>query len=535
MLVALVGTAGTARAQLLDNPPASDAPAAEQQQATPAEKIVEVRVEGNRRVEAEAVKRALKQKVGEPFDGNRTGDDLRSLWSLNYFSDIQLLVQHLPNGVAYVIRVEERPAIREVRLQGNEELSKDDFKDTIDLRPFSILDLEAVLRNEKKIQEKYVEKGYFLSEVHHRIDKVPGTNEVDVVYVIRENSKVMVKEIRLIGAEKVPVDDIKGQMATKEGSFLSFVTNEGLYREELFQRDIAVIQSVYYDRGFINVKVDKPNVSISPDKRFIYITVKIEEGESYKIGKLDFSGDLLVEKDELRRLMGSRENETFNRTQLSKDILAVTDIYYDRGYAYANVTPVTQVNADNKTIDLTFDLQKGRQVSIERIEVTGNSKTRDKVIRRELRVYEGELFSGTGMRHSKNRVMALGFFETVEVTHKPGSDDSKVIVQVEVKEKATGTFQLGLGFSNVENFVFTAQVQQQNFLGWGQSVSAAIQWSSLRQLLQFSYFDPYFLDTPFIFSADAYRQQADYLGFLRNATGGTLNFGYRFDNVAPAL
>jgi outer membrane protein insertion porin family len=171
-------------------------------------------------------------------------------------------------------------------------------------------------------------------------------------------------------------------------------------------------------------------------------------------------------------------------------------------------------------------VQKGQPVSIERIEIVGNSKTRDKVIRREMRVYEGELFSGTGLRRSKERVTALGFFETVEVTHKPGADQSHVVVQVDVKEKATGTFQLGLGFSNVENFIFTAQVSQQNFLGWGQSVSASVQWSALRSFLQLSFYDPYFFDTNFIFSADLYKQQADYFGFLRNATGGDLNLGY---------
>jgi outer membrane protein insertion porin family len=499
------------------------------------DRVLDVRVEGNRRVEAEAIRRALRTQVGRPFDRARTADDLRALWALGYFSDVQLLVQRVPAGVVYVVRVEERPAIREVKLEGNEELGKDDFKEAIDLKPFSILDADAVRRTQKKIQDKYVDKGYFLAEVTHRLDKVPGANEVDVVFVIRENSKVMVKEIRLLGVEKAPMEEIKGAMATKEGGFLSFLTNEGTYREELFQRDLAMIQAAYYDRGFINVKVDKPQVSISADKKYIYITLRVEEGEPYRIGKLDFQGDLLLPKEELGKLMSSAEGELFNRSKLSKDILALTDAYYDRGYAYANISPLTAVNAEEKTIDLTFGLDKGRQVTVERIEVVGNTKTRDKVIRRELRVYEGELFSGTGMRRSKQRVTALGYFETVEVTHRPGSDDSHVVVQVEVKEKATGTFQLGLGFSNVENFVFTAQVQQQNFLGWGQSVSASVQWSSLRQLLQFSYFDPYFLDTHYILSVDVYRQQADYLGFLRNATGGTANIGYRFDQVSPLL
>jgi outer membrane protein insertion porin family len=327
---------------------------------------------------------------------------------------------------------------------------------------------------------------------------------------------------------KVPVEDLKGAMFTREGGLLSFLTSEGNYREEVFQRDLIILQSAYYDRGFINVKIDKPQIAISPDKRYIYITIKVEEGEPHKIGKLDFSGDLLASKEKLHSLMISREGEVFNRSKLSRDIAAITDIYLDQGYANANIIPVTQVRQDELLVDLTFDIQKGRQAYIERIDIRGNTKTRDKVIRRELRVYEGELFSGTGLRRSKERVTALGFFETVEVQHKPGSDDSRVLIEVTVKEKPTGTFQVGLGFSNVENFIFTAQVAQNNVLGWGQTASLSAQVSSLRSFFQFSFFDPYFLDTNYVFSFDLFRIQADYGGFLRESTGGDINLGYHF-------
>jgi outer membrane protein insertion porin family len=517
------------------------------------DRIVEIRIEGNRRVEREAIVRALKNKVGQVFDREKTTEDLRALWGLNYFSDVQLLIQRLARpGIIYVIRVKERPAVREIKLEGNEELSRDDFKETIDLKAYSILDLDAVRRNAKKIQEKYVEKGYFLAEVTYRLDPVtpgarpseaapvgrrppapfvaPGTDvdQVDVVFVIREHAKVMVKTINLIGVTKAPVDDLKSVMFTKEGGYLSFITGEGTYREEIFQRDLTIIQAAYYDRGFINVKVEKPYIQISADKRYIFISIRIEEGEQFSIGKLEFSGELLVAREQLRRVMTTREGELFNRSKLSRDIGAFTDIYFDQGYAYANITPVTQVHPETRTVDLTFDFQKGNKVYIERIDITGNSKTRDKVIRREMRVYEGELFSGTGLRRSKERITALGFFETVEVNHKPGSDDTKVVVIVEIKEKATGTFQVGLGFSNVENFIFTAQVAQNNFLGWGQTASISLQLSSLRSFAQLSFLDPYFFDTNFVFSADLYKVSADFLGFIRDATGGDVNIGYHF-------
>lgn len=517
LLVVASAAPNVARAQLL-----TDAPAREE-----SDRITEVRVEGNRRVEAAAIARALKQKVGDLFDSSRTADDIRALWALRYFEDVQLLVQRTSAGIAYVVRVAEKPSVRSVVLSGNDELSNDDLKDTVDIKAFTILDIAAIKRNEKKIQDKYVEKGFFLAEVKHELKPV-GTDgaEVDLVFLINEHAKVMVKEIVFLGVSKVPLEELKAAMATQEGGYLSFLTSQGTYREEMFQRDLQIIQMAYFDRGFINIRVDKPVVTLSPDKRNITITLRLEEGESFKVGKLDFSGDLLVSKEILHRLMSSREKETFNRSLLARDIQAITDVYYDSGHAYANITPITAVNAEEKIIDLTFDVQKGPKVYIERIEIVGNTKTRDKVIRRQLRVFEGELFNGTGMRRSKEKVTALGFFETVEVTHKPGTDGEHVVVQVEVKEKSTGTFQVGLGFSNVENFIFTAQIAQQNFLGWGQSVSASAQLSGLRSFFQLNYFDPYFLDTQFILSVDAYRTQLDYIGFVRDAFGGTASVGY---------
>jgi outer membrane protein insertion porin family len=507
-----------------DAPVDEEASSAEQQ----GERVLEVRIEGNRRVEAEAIRRVLVTKVGAAFDPLHTAEDLRAVWGLGYFTDVQLLVQHLPKGVAYVVRVQERPSVRSVKLSGNEELNNDDLKDQIDVKPATILDMDTVRSTVKKVQEKYVEKGYFLAEVSSRIDPVEGGGSVDVVIVINEHAKVMVKEITFIGARQVTPETLKAVMVTREGGYFSFLTGEGTYREEAFQRDLAVIQATYYDYGYINVRIDKPIISLSADKRYIYITLKVTEGEPYDIGKLGFSGDLVVSEAELGAKMTSATGERFNRSKLSQDILTITDVYYDQGYAYANINPVTSVSADSKTVDLTFDVQKGPQVTIERIDIVGNTKTRDKVIRRELRVYEGELYNGTGVRRSKERVTALGFFETVDITQKPGSADDKIVLQLEVKEKATGTFQVGLGFSNVENFIFTAQVSQNNFLGWGQSVSASAQISGLKSLVQLSFYDPYFLDTQYLLSADFFRVDANYDGFVRRSTGGSISLGYQF-------
>ncbi|HLT30817.1 MAG TPA: outer membrane protein assembly factor BamA [Myxococcaceae bacterium] len=486
-----------------------------------------IRVEGHRRVEADAIARALRTKIGQPFDPDLTDDDLRALYALGYFRDLKLSIEREADGIVYLVQVQERPVLRDIKFVGNDNMSEEDLFETIDIKPFSILDRETLRKNAKLIQEKYVEKGYYLAEVTPRVEDREGSGgaAVNVFFDIRENAKVLVKEIRFVGVEKLDPGLLRSVMAIRPGSLLSFFTNEGVYRTELLERDVAVIHQTYYDNGYINVKVNAPTVSISADKRDIYLTISVEEGEQYRIGEIDAVGDLLGTKAELLSKVKARPGQTFSSTALREDLEAITNVYYDQGYAYANISPATQVNPETREVGITFEIDKGRPVVIERINITGNTKTRDKVIRRELRIYEGELFNGTGMRRSKDRVTALGFFETVELSQKQGSAEDRVIIDVEVKEKPTGTFQVGLGFSSMESFIFTAQVQQQNFLGWGYSVQANVQASSLRQLYQLSFYDPYFLDSNFIMSTDVYRTQSDYNGFLREATGGNLTIG----------
>lgn len=485
-----------------------------------------INVAGNRRVEPDAVRAAMATKVGQHLDPARITSDLHALFALGYFSDVQFDAAPAEGGkITLTVRVQEKPAIRDVRLSGNDELSTDDLRDLVDLHASQILDPEALRRNAKKIQDKYVEKGFYLAEVTTRTEPQPD-NTVSVVFLINEHAKVQVKAITFVGNEKVKADELRGVMETQEGNFLSFLTSAGTYREEVFQRDLALIQFAYYDRGFINVRVGKPQVAISPDKKYLFLTVPITEGEQFNVGKIDYSGDILGTKEDLGKRVKTLSGNLFNRSQLQQDITSLNDVYLDQGYCYVNISPLTNVDNEKRIVDLTFEVQKGPKCYVERIDIVGNHKTRDRVIRRELRIFEGELFSGTGMRVSKQRVTALGYFETVEVTQKKGSKEDTVVIEVTVKEKPTGTFQVGFGFSSVESFIFTATIQQNNLLGWGQTASLSAQISSLRSLVQLSYLDPYFLDTNWIFSFDYFRVDADYYGFVRRSNGGDLNFGY---------
>ncbi len=428
--------------------------------------VAAIEVEGNRRVEVDAIKAALVTKVGQPIDAKKVQQDVRAVMKLGYFADVTIDEKGPPDKPILVVKVVEKPSVQDVRVQGNDEISTEDLKDLIDVKRYAIFDSAAARKTVKKIQEKYVEKGFYLADVTWKVEDKPD-NQVVVIFVVDERAKVQVRRINFIGNDHIPKDEILPYMQTQEGSYLAFLSSAGTYKEEAFQRDLQAVQAVYLEKGYVNVKVGKPSIALSPDRSFLFISIPIEEGDPYTIGKIDFSGELLGMKPFLYPAVESVPGELFQRSKVAHDLFAVGDFYRDMGYAYVNVNPNTNLDPKTRTLDLVFDVQPGQKVYFERIEIQGNTKTRDKVIRRELRIYEGDLYSASAIKISKQRITALGYFETVEITTKKGSSDDRTIAVVEVKEKATGTFQIGAGFSSYENFILTGQISQNNFFGLG--------------------------------------------------------------------
>ncbi|NJK89905.1 MAG: outer membrane protein assembly factor BamA [Myxococcales bacterium] len=454
---------------------------------------------------------------------------------MGFFDDVRVYANRTPaGGVALTYVLTEKPAIRRTSIEGNSAASTEDIEEVIDLRPFTILDESRVRRNVEKIKELYNEKGFYLAEVTYRVEPA-GPNEVNVVFAIDESAKVQVRSIRFVGNKHFADETLRTGLATREGGLLSFLDQSGTYRKDQFEIDILRITSRYYDEGYINVQVDPPDVEISPDRKYIYITIRIIEGEQFFVGELDFSGDLIVPKDELFQRLDLGRGDVFSRTKLSQDLLELKTRYEDEGYAYANITPLTRVNPETRIIDITFDVEKGNIVYYERINVLGNTKTRDKVVRRELRIYEGELTSASRRELSRRRVTQLGFFESVDVRTRRGSTDSLQVVDIEVKERPTGTFQVGAGFSSIENFIFTAQIAQQNFLGRGQSFQLSASLSSIRQLFNVRFVEPYFLDTEWFLSVSAFNNDLAFTNFNRAARGGEVLFGHPLNFISEDL
>ncbi|NVB81462.1 MAG: outer membrane protein assembly factor BamA [Kofleriaceae bacterium] len=488
--------------------------------------IERVQFRGNRKVEDDAIRVQLLSKPGTLLDATKLREDLRAMWKMGFFADIDVEGEVGPSGaLTLTFAVKEKPAIRKVLIAGNAEMGLDKINEVLDLELDAIVDISKVKKNRDKIADLYVQKGFYLATVDYEIKPV-NEAEVDVWFKIDEKAKVKIREVQFIGNNNISDDELRGSIATRRADALSFLNDSGTYSQEAFERDLLLVSAHYWDKGYANVKVGTPQLRLSRDKQYMYLSIPIDEGPIFTIGAVNFKGDLIGGAPKNLEKVKVRPGMTFSRTKIAEDRENLSAFYQDQGYAYANVLPLTKVDLDKKQISLTFEVSRGKRAYFERINIRGNSKTRDKVIRREMKISEGELFNNTNLEVSKRRVMALGFFENVVVSTKRGSSDEFVEVNVEVTERPTGTFQIGAGFSSVENFIAQAQISQNNLFGRGQTLALQAQISSLRQLFLLRFVEPYFLDTQWTFAFDLYNQSRGFGSFYRNASGGTLTWGY---------
>ena len=498
-----------------------------EQLALEGQTIVEIGVEGTRRVEKESLRRQMRSKKGQTLKAEQVSQDLRRIWRLGFFDDIRVDVQPVQGGVRLVYIVVEKPAIASVGFRGNDEVSAEDIQEVVDIKQYQVLDVGKVKANAEKIQNLYVDKGYYLAEVEYEIeidDEQP--DQAAVVFAIREYAKVEVKKVTFLGNEAIEDAELKKIMSTQEGDWLSFLSDAGSFKEDAFEADLQRLTAYYYDKGYVQIEVGVPTVRISRDKRYLYITVKLKEGPRFGVGEVDVQGDFLTTEQDLLDRITLKSGEFFSYGTLRQDMEALSAVYLDAGYAYVNVNPINQVDPDKRSVDVTYDIQKGNKVYFGRIEVLGNAKTRDKVIRRELTIQEGELFSQRKVQLSQQRVMRLGFFENVEITTQRADRDDVINVQVRVSEQPTGTFQAGAGFSSAERLLANLQVAQNNFLGRGQVLSLQLQWSGIRTMFNAQLTEPYLFDTRTRFTASAYRFDVLLPDYGQRSTGGSMTLSY---------
>ena len=485
--------------------------------------IVSIAPAGNERIDSGAILRNISSRSGDFYEPEKLRNDIKNIFKMGYFDDVRLNVEDTEKGKKIIFEVKEKPVISLVTISGQDELKEEDIREVISIMPNTILNPNRIREAVENIQSLYKSKGFYNTEVTTELT-YPKPDRVNVQLVIDEGKKVFIKDIEFAGNDSFKDSKLLKVMGTKEKGLLSWFDDSGVLNREMLEQDAARISGFYNHHGYIESQVGKPEVI--QDGKWLYIKIEISEGNRYRVGNIDFSGDLIDSKEELLYLLKIGDDEYLSRNTLRSDILRLNDYYAENGYAFAEATPSINTNKEEKVVDVNIHINKGDLVYINRISIKGNTRTRDKVIRRDLLVSEQGIFDSKALRMSHQRLQRLDFFEEVSITPVPTNDTSKMDLTVEVKEKPTGSFSIGAGYSSVDSVMFMGEISQNNFLGRGQRLSLQGNVSSSSARYNLGFTEPHFYDTKLLLGIDVFNWQRDYDAYTRDSTGFTLRFGY---------
>ncbi len=500
--------------------------------------VEEVRVSGNLRVDDEVILEVVSVRPNEVLSPLKVRRDIKAIYRLGYFEEVAAELER--RGLGYVLTyvVKERPVIAEVKFKGNKAIKASELKKVIDIKPFSILNPERISQAIEVIKALYEQKGYFYTEVRSEVKPLKG-RRVELVFHIKEGRRLYIKSIEFEGNKAFSDEELRSLMSLtvktpfswlrKVGRVLKSlfvpgpVVSPGVFSRVYLYRDLNRILTFYHDKGFIEARVGEPRVEES--KGWVRIVIPVEEGPRYRVGKVEVEQKRFPEK-KVYELLRLPKLKFFSRRALREDQVRIATLFADKGYAYVKVEPKLKKDPKTRVINVKFVVNEGPLVYINRIEVVGNTRTRDKVIRRELLLVEQRPFSATRLRSSERRLLRLGYFEEVVIEREPGVREDQMDLRVRVKEQPTGTFSIAAGYSSVEKFMLMAQVSQRNFLGRGQTVSFQGLFSEQTTRYTFSFLEPYLLDTRISLYTSLYKWSRVYSDFTRKSKGGGFRFGY---------
>lgn len=492
-------------------------------------KVDEIQVVGVKKVEPEAVTEKVSLKEGSMATNYSIREAIKSIYDLKYFEVVE--AHHIKKDGKNVLqfKVKEKPIVSKIIFEGNDEVSSEDLKEQIKTREFNILDVNTVKADVSKVQDFYEEKGFFLANVGYELVE-NSLGGVDLKFMIREFDKVRVKRIMFLGNNEIKDDELKSFMQTREESLFSPLSGSGNFKEFNFKNDVERLKYLYKTRGYLQVNIGNPSITVSEDKKWIFITIKVNEGPKFSINNIFYNGELLFTENEMREKTQLKSGDIYSEETLRQDIQALTEMYQDKGYAFANVLRTLQMVPGENKVDINYSFEKGEIAYFGKIIVKGNTKTRDKVVRRELKIYEGMMYSGSLLRKSKENVVRLGFFEPASVvfnTVSPKGSNNVLNVEISVKERQTGQISVGAGYSTATKGFFQASVSQNNFRGLGQNLNLNVSLAENQKTYNLGFTEPYFLDTKWTAGGDIYRTQSGLISsFSSEKYGGDVRVGY---------
>lgn len=486
--------------------------------------VVRVAIEGNVRVEDDAIRVNLESRGGQPLDPARVDRDVRAIYAMGFFDQVDVEQREEADGLVLVFRVRERPLVRKVAIEGTDKLKREDVEGALRVRPHTIYDPTKAREGIAAARKLYSEKGHLDARIDLRTEPT-GENEVDVTYDVDEGAPIRVEDIRIEGNHAFSDRKLRSLMQTKTAWILTPITGAGNLNRDVLRTDGERLTAWYYDNGYVTVRVDEPQVERQEDG--LVVTVKIEEGPQFRVKTVDLSGENLpADPRPLLAGLDTKAGEVFSAGGVRDDVQQLVTRLSDDGYAFAKVEPATEVDVDDKTVDIRFEVDRGKAVTVDFIDVAGNTKTRDKVVRREMRLHEQELFSGTKLRKSREALQRLGFFRDVNIGTRRTDRDDRLDLVVDVKEAQTGAISAGAGFSSADALLFNLQIQENNLFGRGQRLVLNVDVGSIRRNIVLSFTEPYFRGTPLTVGVDAFNWRLEFEGFDREGTGASINGTY---------
>ncbi len=491
--------------------------------ADSAKDVIQVVIEGNARIEDDAVKRVIQTGVGSPYDEQQLSSDLEAIYRMGYFDDVRVASEEQEDGYIVVFTVKEKPTLRNISFSGNRFFEEEDLREHLDISTGAILNIFRIKRNIKAIESFYKEKNYHNAKVDYQLRELDH-NQADLEFVIEEGKKVRIREILIEGNQAYSDKEIRKIMKTKKKGFFSWLTTAGDLDSQKLAQDIARIEDHYHNSGYADARVAEPVIDYEGD--WIYVTIKIHEGPRFEVGQVRFEGELLKPSETLAQSVSIDQEKYYNRQVLRNDVIRLSDIYADEGYANADVRPGINKRPDENVMDIVFRMRKNKPVYFEKIVIEGNTKTRDKVIRRELDVHEQEKYSASRLKRSIRNLYRLDYFEDINAQTFQGSSEEQMVLNLDVTEKATGSFTFGAGYSAVEKMYVMGSVSERNFFGRGQKIELRMQTGSESRQFRLLFTEPWLFDIPLSATGEAYNWERDYDDYERDSKGGMIRFGY---------
>jgi outer membrane protein insertion porin family len=506
-------------------------------------KVTLIEVQGNKRIETATILAKIKTKEGDVFSPAVIRDDIKVLYQLGHFEDVQVRTEGFENGLKVIFSVKEKPLIREITFEGNDDLTTEKLKEILTLLPRTAFNMQLINDNAEKIRLKYQDDGFYDAVVVPVVTELRNGDR-NVVFYIEEGKKVRLEEVIIVGNKAISAKEIKAALKNRERWLFSFIDRSGTLRTEELKEDLETIRNLYYNKGYIQVVVDDPVIEPEiytfrecyfwgPSKTFtrkseLVIRINIKEGDQFRVSSVTWKGNELIPDAQLSKEIKLAKGDVFSREMLRQDVGRIMDRYDSIARPFANVIPQFNIDQDKKTVAVQIDIQEGGEVKIGRIDITGNSKTRDKVIRREMRLEEGDLYSKKALKRSYERINNLNFFESVELVPERRQQEPIMDFNVKVKEKLTGTFSIGGGYSSVDKLMAIVEVSQGNLGGRGQLLKFKTQWGKVSQLFMLSFMEPYLFDKPLWGKVDVYKQSQNYNGYWLKTNGFALSAGKSF-------